>query len=179
MGTVVIVPHFELWLIRHGETEWSRSGQHTSRTDLPLLPEGEQKARALRKLLGGHKFALTLSSPLRRALDTSRLAGFDPEIDPDLREWDYGEFVGLTSTQIQERVPGGNVWTYPWPGGETAAKVAARADRVIARAIAAGGDVAIFAHGHLLRVLAARWLGLEPAAGRYFALSTASVSVLG
>jgi broad specificity phosphatase PhoE len=171
--------NFELWLIRHGETEWSRSGQHTSRTDLPLLAEGEQRARELRPLLAEQKFALVLSSPMRRAVETARLAGFDPEITGDLCEWQYGEYEGLTRPQIQEIAPGWSIWTEGPAGGETAAQVAARADRVIARAASAGGDVALFGHGHMLRVLAARWLGMEAQAGSYFALSTGSMSRLG
>lgn len=170
--------NFELWLIRHGETEWSRSGQHTSRTDLPLLPEGEQRARELRPLLTGKKFALVLSSPMRRALETARLAGFDPEITGDLCEWQYGDYEGLTASEIHKAAPGWSIWSAAPKGGETAEQVAARADRVIARATSAGGDLAVFGHGHMLRVLAARWLRLETQAGRYFALSTASVSVL-
>ena len=169
----------ELWLIRHGETEWSLSGAHTSRTDLPLTAEGERRARALGERLRGKQFALVLSSPMRRALETARLAGFEPEITPDLREWDYGEYEGLTTPQIQKSAPGWTIWTGTPPGGETAEQVAARADRVIARALQAGGDVAFFAHGHVLRVIGARWVGLEPQGGRYFALSTGSVSVLG
>ncbi len=171
--------NFELWVIRHGETEWSLSGQHTSRTDLPLLPEGEQRAGALGSLLAQKRFALVLSSPMRRALETARLAGFDPEITADLKEWQYGEFEGLTRPQIQEIAPGWSIWSATPPGGETGEQVAARADCVIARAASAGGDVAVFGHGHMLRVLAARWLGLEAQAGKYFALSTGSVSVLG
>lgn len=170
---------FELWLIRHGETEWSLSGQHTSRTDLPLTAEGERRAGELRKFLHGRKFALVLSSPMRRALQTANLAGYQPEKDDDLREWDYGSYEGRTSQDIHREAPGWTIWNQTPPGGETAAQVAARTDRVIERAASAGGDVALFGHGHLLRVLGARWLGLEPQAGRYFALSTGTVSVLG
>ncbi len=170
----------ELWLIRHGETEWSLSGQHTSRTDLPLTEEGERSAARLKTALHGKQFALVLSSPMRRALDTAHLAGYQPEISGDLREWDYGSYEGKTTAEIQLGVPGWTIWSpTPPPGGETAAQVASRADHLIARSVAAGGDVAVFGHGHMLRVLAARWLGLEPQGGRYFALSTASVSVLG
>ena len=169
----------ELWLIRHGETEWSRSGQHTSRTDLPLTPEGEQKARAAGRLLHGHKFALVLSSPMQRARETARLAGFEPEVIDDLREWDYGAYEGRTTQEIRKDAPGWTIWTAPPPGGETADQVGSRADRVIARAVSAGGDVAVFGHGHMLRVLAARWLELEATAGRFFVLATGSISVLG
>jgi probable phosphoglycerate mutase len=174
-----------LWLMRHGETEWSRAGAHTSRTDLPLTPEGERRAENLKKLLEGRSFALVLTSPMRRAIDTCRLAGYGEaaEITPDLREWDYGTYEGRTTADIQTENPGWTIWTGTPPGGETAEQVAARADRVIERALSAPGDVALdialFGHGHMLRVVAARWLGLEPTAGRYFALSTGSVSVLG
>lgn len=169
----------ELWLIRHGETEWSASGRHTSSTDLALTAEGERKATAVGRLLAGKEFALVLASPLRRALETCRLAGFSPEVTPDLREWGYGTYEGLTTAEIQVQSPGWTIWTGTPPGGESAEEVGARADRVIARATAAEGDVALFGHGHMLRVLAARWLGLEPTGGRLLALSTGSVSVLG
>jgi probable phosphoglycerate mutase len=171
----------EIWLIRHGETEWSLSGQHTGRTDLPLTAAGERHAGQIGRFLAGRPFALVLTSPLQRARETCRLAGYAAvaQADPDLREWDYGEYEGRTSAQIQESVPGWTIWTSPVPQGETIQQVAARAGRVIARASAAGGDVALFAHGHLLRILTACWLGLAPDAGRLFALGTASVSVLG
>ena len=152
----------EIWLVRHGETEWSRSGQHTSRTDLPLTPAGERQAESLKRMLAGHRFALVLSSPMKRAIDTCNLVGLTPEISGDLREWDYGDYEGLTTPEIQKRVPGWTIFTGAVPNGETAEQVAARADRVIARALAADGDVALFGHGHLSRVLAARWIGLEP-----------------
>ena len=169
----------ELWLVRHGETEWSAAGKHTSSTDLALTAEGERKAAAVGRLLAGKKFAMVLSSPLRRALETCRLAGYSAKITPDLREWGYGAYEGLTTAQIQVEDPGWTIWTGTPPGGESAEEVGARADRVIAAAAAVEGDVALFGHGHLLRVLAARWLRLEPTAGRLFALSTGSVSVLG
>jgi broad specificity phosphatase PhoE len=169
----------EIWLIRHGETEWSREGKHTSRTDLPLTAEGERRAAAVGRYLAGRPFALVLASPMRRALDTCRLAGYAAETTPDLSEWDYGAFEGLTTAQIQVDHPGWTIWNGTPEGGETAREVGARADRVIARAVAAGGDVALFGHGHMLRVLAARWLGLEPEGGRLLELSTGSVSVLG
>jgi broad specificity phosphatase PhoE len=169
----------EIWLVRHGETEWSRSGQHTSRTDLPLTPAGELQAESLKRMLAGHPFALVLSSPMNRAIETCRLVGLEPQISEDLREWNYGDYEGLTTAEIQKRVPGWTVWTGPAPNGESAEQVAARADRAIARALAAGGDAALFGHGHLLRVLAARWVGLEPSRGKMLALSTASLSVLG
>ncbi len=169
----------EIWLVRHGETEWSRSGQHTSRTDLPLTPAGERQAVGLKRMLGDRAFALVLASPMKRALETCRLVGLSPEIDPDLREWDYGDYEGLTTAQIQRNAPGWTIWTGTPPNGETALEVAARADRVLSRIGTAAGDVALFAHGHFLRVLAARWIGLEPQEGRLLALATASVSVLG
>ncbi len=170
----------EVVLVRHGETEWSRSGQHTSHTDLPLTDEGERQARALGERLAGREFALVLSSSRRRALDTGRLAGLaDPVVDDDLAEWDYGTYEGLTTATIAEDVPGWTVWTGSVPGGETAAQVGERADRALERARAAVGDVALLSHGHLLRVLAARWVGLPPEDGGRFVLSAGSLSVLG
>jgi broad specificity phosphatase PhoE len=170
--------HGELWLIRHGETEWSLSGAHTSRTDLPLTAAGEQAAARLKEQLGGKQFVLALSSPMRRALDTARLAGFTPEITDDLREWDYGDYEGKTTPEIQREAPGWTIWTMTPPGGETAEQVQARAKRVIERAQSANGDVALFGHGHMLRVLAATWLEMEPQRGRSFSLSTGTISVL-
>jgi len=173
----------EIWLVRHGETEWSRSGQHTSRTDLALTPEGEKQAESLKRMLVGHSFALVLSSPMKRAIETCRLVGLTPETTDDLREWDYGDYEGLTTPEIQKSAPGWTIFTGTVPNGETVEQVAARAEhiisQVISRALAAGGDVALFGHGHLLRILAARWIGLEPSGGRLLALSTASLSVLG
>ncbi len=169
----------EIYLIRHGETAWSLSGQHTSRTDLPLTEEGRRHATALRGLLAGRKFALVLTSPMQRALETCKLAGCTAETDPDLREWDYGSYEGLTSDDIHKSAPGWTIWTGTPPGGESAEQVGARADRVIARALAAGGDVGVFGHGHMLRVLAVRWLGLPADSGRFLALSTGSLSALG
>jgi probable phosphoglycerate mutase len=171
----------QLWLVRHGETEWSRAGRHTGRTDLPLTPEGERQALALGPWLAVARFALVLTSPLRRARDTCRLAGYGDvaRVDPDLAEWDYGRYEGMTSGEIRRVDPGWTIWTGAVPGGETAEQVAARADRVVARAVDAGGDALVFAHGHLLRVLAARWLGLEPAEGRRLALDPATIGILG
>jgi probable phosphoglycerate mutase len=171
----------EIWLIRHGETAWSLSGQHTGRTDLPLTPAGETHAGEIGRELAGRPFALVLTSPLQRARETCRLAGYGgvAQVEPDLSEWDYGAYEGRTSAQIQESVPGWNIWTSPVPQGETIQQVAARASRVIERAAKAGGDVALFAHGHVLRILTACWLGLPSDGGRLFALGTASVSVLG
>jgi probable phosphoglycerate mutase len=171
----------QAWLVRHGETAWSKSGQHTGLTDVPLTDAGRAQAERLRRRLGRRKFALVLSSPMSRALETARLAGFGDRVQivPDLHEWNYGRYEGLTTPEIRKAVPGWTVWTHPIPGGETADEVAARVDRVIARVRAAPGDTVLFAHGHLLRVLAARWLGLPPTDGRLFALGTATVSVLG
>jgi broad specificity phosphatase PhoE len=170
----------DLWLVRHGATAWSAAGRHTGRTDEPLLPAGEADARSLAARLDPHRFALVLTSPLQRARETARLAGFpDAEVDDDLREWDYGAYEGRTTADIRAEVPGWTVWTGECPDGERAADVAARADRVIRRGEAADGDVLLFAHGHLLRVLTAVYLGLEPWAGARFALDTSTVSVLG
>ncbi|HET7827093.1 MAG TPA: histidine phosphatase family protein [Anaeromyxobacter sp.] len=169
-----------VWIVRHGETEWSRSGQHTGRTDLPLTPEGERQAEALGRVLAGRRFALVLTSPRRRARDTCRIAGFAAEAqeDPDLAEWDYGEYEGMTRREIEQRDPGWTIWTHRVPGGETGDQVAARADRIVAKA-AAAGDALLFSHGHLLRVLAARWLGLPLEEGRRFALDPATLGILG
>jgi broad specificity phosphatase PhoE len=171
----------QLWLVRHGETEWSASGQHTSRTDIPLTPLGERQAMALGKNLAGHKFALVLSSPLARARETCRLAGLgdSAEMTDDLREWDYGIYEGRRTADIRKEAPGWTVWNSPIPGGESIEQVAQRTRRVIDRAVGAPGDVALFAHAHVLRVLTACWLGLPPDAGRLLALGTASLNVLG
>jgi broad specificity phosphatase PhoE len=168
-------------LVRHGETEWSATGRHTSRTDVPLTDCGQSQAHALRDCLQGWPFALVLTSPLKRAAETCRLAGFGDVAGTraDLVEWDYGDYEGLTTPQIRERRPGWSLWSGDVPGGETAAQVAARADRMLAEAREAGGDVAMFSHGHFLRVAAARWIDLPAEAGRHFALDTASISVLG
>lgn len=171
--------HHEIWLLRHGETEWSLSGAHTSWTDLRLTANGEKSAARLGEVLCGKQFAMVLSSPMQRARETARLAGFTPEIDDNLCEWDYGDYEGLTTPAIQVKDPGWTIWTSATPGGETAEQVQARAKRVIERALSANGDVALFGHGHLLRVLAATWLQMEPQRGRSFALSTGTVSVLG
>jgi broad specificity phosphatase PhoE len=168
-------------LVRHGETEWSRSGQHTSRTDLPLLDEGVQVAEALGRRLAGHAFALVLASPMIRARETARLAGLDGELEitDDLHELGYGDYEGRTTADIRIERPGWDLWLHGAPGGEPLADAAARADRVIARAAAADGDVALFGHGHILRVIGARWLGLSPETGAGLALSTASLCILG
>lgn len=168
-------------LVRHGETEWSATGRHTSRTDLPLTEEGRRRAAALAGELSGRSFALVLTSPMRRARETCDLAGFgaEAEICEDLREWDYGEYEGLTTAEIRERDPDWILWRDGCPGGEAPAEVGARADRALARMRLAGGDAIAFAHGHYLRVVTARWLGLEPAAGARFALAAGAVGELG
>lgn len=169
-----------VYLIRHGETAWSRSGQHTGTTDIPLTDAGWRVARALGPILAGEAFALVLSSPLGRARQTSVLAGFGDriEIDPDLAEWDYGEYEGLTTEEIHVKAPGWTIFNDGCPGGESPEQVGVRADRVIARSRSTAGHVVLFAHGHLLRVLVARWLGLPTRAGSWFLLDTATVSVL-
>jgi probable phosphoglycerate mutase len=171
----------ELWLIRHGETAWSRSGQHTGRTDIPLTPFGETQAAQLGKRLGGRKFALVLTSPLARARETCRFAGYGDvaRLDPDLLEWDYGVYEGRTTAQIRQESPGWTIWSAASGTGESADQVGARGERVIARCAEVSGDVALFAHGHVLRILTARWLGLPASGGRFFALDAASLSVLG
>jgi probable phosphoglycerate mutase len=169
----------EVLLLRHGETEWSASGRHTGRTDVELTDRGQAQARALAPAANGRAFALVLTSPLRRATETCRLAGLAGTVDPDLREWDYGAYEGRTTPEIRAEVPGWTVWQGPIPGGERLDEVAARADRVVERLTAVGGDVAVVSHGHFLRVLAARWLDLPAVEGRRLALDTATVSLLG
>ena len=171
----------EIWLVRHGETEWSRSGAHTGRTDLPLTETGREQARALGRRLAGREFALVLTSPLMRARETCALAGYAPhaQTDDDLREWDYGDYEGRTTAQIQAEQPDWYLWRDGVLGGEPLGAVAARARRVISRAVAANGDVLLFSHGHLLRILAACWLGLAADEGRLFVLGTASIATLG
>ncbi|HWN55349.1 MAG TPA: histidine phosphatase family protein [Verrucomicrobiae bacterium] len=171
----------DLWLVRHGETEWSASGRHTGRTDIPLTDEGIRQARALGRHLAGRSFALVLTSPLSRAADTCGLAGYGDVAQPseDLLEWDYGQAEGRTTTEMRAQHPGWSVWTSGPPGGETVEEVGRRTERVIARALEASGAVALFAHAHVLRILAARWLRLPPGDGRLFALGPASLSVLG
>lgn len=170
-----------LVVVRHGQTAWSRSGRHTGRTDQPLLPEGEVQARQVGALLGGRHFAAVRTSPRQRAVRTCELAGFGEAavVDPDLAEWDYGAFEGLTTPEIQARRPGWLLWSDGVEGGERLEDVAARADRVIAAVRARAGDTLVFAHGHLLRVLAARWLGLAPGIGRRFSLNAGALGVLG
>lgn len=170
----------EVILIRHGETEWSLSGQHTGSTDIPLTARGEQEARGLAPLLATGAFPLVLCSPLQRARRTCELAGLAAQarLEPDLVEWDYGAYEGLTTTEIQARRPGWMVFRDGCPEGESPAQVGERVDRVIDRLRQEGGRVALVAHGHLLRVFVARWLGLEPAYGARFLLDTATLTVL-
>ena len=169
-----------VWLARHGETEWSRDGRHTSTTELPLTDAGVAAARALGRALGGHAFSLVLTSPRLRARHTAELAGHPAaEVDDDLAEWAYGSYEGITTAKIRERFPGWTVWSHPSPDGETAEDVRVRVDRVIDRARAAAGDVLLVGHSHCLRALAARWLGQPVADGRLYRLDTATLSVLG
>ena len=171
----------QLWLIRHGETAWSLSGAHTGRTDLPLTAEGEKKAMALRARLAGHNFGLVLTSPLERARRTCELAGFGAtaQIEPNLSEWDYGAYEGRSTADIHREQPGWSLFRDGVPGGETIGQVAVRARAVIERALAVDGEVALFAHGHILRILTACWLELPPEAARFFFLGTAGISMLG
>jgi probable phosphoglycerate mutase len=177
----VAPPEQQIVLVRHGETEWSREGRHTGRTDLPLTERGREEATTLGAAFAGRSFALVLTSPLRRATETCRLVGLGDVAAPreDLREWDYGLYEGRTTTEIREEMPGWTLWHDGCPDGESAADVGARADRVIAELREEDGDVAVFAHGHLLRVLGARWIGLDPSVGGRLALDTATVSILG
>ncbi|HXG26357.1 MAG TPA: histidine phosphatase family protein [Candidatus Binatia bacterium] len=174
-------PRPELWLVRHGETEWSRLGRHMGRTDIPLTETGREQARSVARKLAGHDFELVLASPLSRAFETAVLAGFGNRAErcDDLREWDYGLDEGRTTAEIRLERPGWTVWRDGPLGGETVEAVGERVDRVIRRVRQATGDVAVFAHGHVLRIFAARWLGEPPSEGRLYALSTATVSVLG
>lgn len=174
----------ELWLVRHGETEWSAGGAHTSRTDVALTEHGRRRAEELRAFLAGVKFDAVLVSPMRRARETARIAGFGDVavVDDGLKEWDYGVYEGRTTAEIRRELPGWSVWKDAVIDGETVEQVGARADGVIARALAAapaGGKVVLFAHAHLLRILAARWVGLPAEGGQLFVLGTGSLSVLG
>lgn len=173
--------HPLLYVVRHGATEWSRSGQHTGRTDLPLLAEGEEQARATGSLLSGIDFSLVLCSPLQRAQRTCELAGLLDRavIDTDLQEWDYGDYEGVTTPTIRESVPGWTVWSGTCPNGETIEQVSTRADQVIERVRKESGNVIVFAHGHFLRVLTARWCELDPVEGQRFILDPATLSILG
>jgi probable phosphoglycerate mutase len=171
----------EVVLIRHGQTAWSVSGQHTGLTELPLTPEGRAAARRLAPRLAGIDFALVLASPLERARTTCELAGLGArmQIDPDLAEWSYGAYEGLTPDEVHRTAPDWMVFTDGCPGGESPDQVGARVDRVIGRVRAAGGSVALFAHGHVFRVFVARWIGLPPSYGRHFLLDTSTLNVLG
>ena len=173
-------PPDELWVVRHGETEWSASGRHTSVTDVPLTAEGERAARRLGERLAGTTFDLVLTSPRERARRTAELAGFpDAHVEDDLAEWAYGDYEGVTTATIRTTVPGWTVWTHPCPGGETSTQVSTRLDRVVAKVRARGGRVLVFGHGHASRGLAARWLAQPVVEGRLFRLDTATISVLG
>ncbi len=171
----------KIFLIRHGETEWSRAGKHTGVTDVPLTEQGRRTAQLLQPVLAREQFALVLSSPLQRARDTCELVGLRKfaAVEPDLIEWNYGEYEGLTTKQIQSARPGWSVFHHGCPGGETPQEVAARADRVLGKVRAADGDVALFAHGHILRVLAARWIDQPASFGEHLLLDTATLNVLG
>ena len=175
------MPTQQVVLVRHGETEWSKDGRHTGTSDVPLTDHGRDEARRLKAELQNWQFALVLSSPLQRSVDTCRLAGYGDRVQlrPDLVEWDYGSYDGKTSKQIQAERPNWSLWRDGGPGGETAAEVGKRVDRVIAEVRGVAGSALLFAHGHVLRVLAARWLGEAPEDGRLYALDTAALSVLG
>jgi probable phosphoglycerate mutase len=174
-------PAHEVVLVRHGETEWSRAGKHTGRTDVPLTEQGRRQAEAVGAALGDREFALVLTSPLGRALETCRLAGFGDLAQPrdELMEWDYGAYEGRTTSEIREERPGWTLWQDGVREGETIEQVGQRVDRVLEQIRSLEGDALLFAHGHVLRVLTARWLELEPDAGRLFALDPATLSILG
>ena len=174
-------PPTRLVLARHGETEWSQAGRHTGRTDIPLTAAGREQALRLGGLLAGRSFSRVLSSPLSRATETARLAGFGDrlELDDDLREWDYGIYEGRTRVDIAREIPGWTVWSHPILGGESLDELGARADRVIAALLPIGGDVLLFSHGHFLRVLGTRWIQAPPVSGSRLELWTATVSELG
>lgn len=169
-----------VYLVRHGATEWSVTGQHTGRTDIPLTDEGRRQAERLGARLAEERFALVLVSPLTRALETARLTGFGDvaEVEPDLMEWNYGDYDGITAAEIRQERPGWTPWEGGYPGGETLEELAARAQRVLVRVRAVDGDVALFAHGHILRVIAACWLEQPPVEAAHYYLSTGSLSVL-
>lgn len=171
----------ELLLARHGETEWSLNGRHTGTTDLPLTENGRRRVSDLAPRLEGRAFTLVLTSPLQRAIETCKLAGLGDvaQVRDDLHEWNYGDYEGLTTPEIQERNPGWSLWRDGCPNGEQAADVGARADRVIAEARSAGGDVICFGHGHMLRVVGARWVNLPPESGGLLGLGTGALCTLG
>lgn len=170
-----------IYLARHGETAWSMSGQHTGRTDIPLTERGERNARSLNARLHGRGFARVFTSPLHRAVRTCELAGYSASAvkEPDLLEWDYGDCEGRTTADIRKDRPNWQLFRDGCPGGESVTQIGARADRAVAKLRAVGGDVLVFAHGHILRVLSARWLGLDASAGRLLLLGTAALSMLG
>jgi probable phosphoglycerate mutase len=174
------VPKQEVVLVRHGETEWSKDGRHTGRSDIPLTEQGRKEARELAPELKAWTFTLVLTSPLQRAIETCRLAGYgdSAETRPDLMEWDYGSYDGQTSSQIKASRPDWSLWRDGGPDGEKPADVGRRVDRVIAEIRRTDGNVLLFAHGHVLRVLTARWLDEPPEAGRHYALGTAALGVL-
>jgi probable phosphoglycerate mutase len=175
-----VSPQHQVVLVRHGETDWSAAGRHTGRTDRPLTDIGRQRARRVKSLLAGRRFALVLTSPLWRARETAALAGFpDAEPDPNLLEWDYGADEGRSTEEICQDRPGWSLWADGPKDGEPIAHVAVRVERVIARALAADGDTLLFAHAHVLRILTTRWLGLHPEIAKRLALATAAPSVLG
>lgn len=169
-----------LYLFRHGQTEWAATGQHTGRTDIPLTEKGRDQAAALRDVVMRIKLSAAFVSPLARARETAEIAGFRDQIQivDDLREFDYGAYEGLTTKQIRETVPGWTIWTHPVPDGETLEQAAVRCQRVIERAGASGGKVALVAHGHILRILTATWLNLPPSEGKHFMLDTSTISIL-
>ena len=170
-----------IFLVRHGATEWSVTRRHTGRTDLPLTDQGREEVKGLAVRLARERFALVLVSPLTRALETARLTGFGEvaQVEPDLAEWDYGDYDGRTAAEIRRERPGWTPWHGGYPGGETLEDLAGRADRVVERVRDVDGDVALFAHGHILRVITARWLEQPPVEGARYYLATASLSVLG
>jgi probable phosphoglycerate mutase len=170
-----------IWLVRHGETEWSKSGQHTGRTDIPLTATGKEQGEALGRHLAGRKFAAVFRSPLGRAAETCRLAGYleGAQVTEDLLEWNYGIYEGRTTAEVRAKQPDWSIWTTPIPEGETVEEVGVRARRLIDLAATLNGDVAFFAHGHILRILGACWIGMPAINARHLALGTASISVLG
>lgn len=174
-------PHQKIYLIRHGETEWTLNGKHTGMTDIPLTKNGELQAKLIGNRLREHSFQTILSSPLQRAARTCEIAGFlkKARLDPDLKEWNYGEFEGLTKVEIQKKMPHWNIFSNGSPGGESVADMSARTNKVLAKIQSIHGDVALFAHGHFLRALSARWLQLSVQEGRLFALFPGSISILG
>jgi len=174
-------PHKKIYLIRHGETEWTLNGKHTGMTDIPLTKNGELQAKLIRRRLRGHTFQTILSSPLQRAARTCEIAGFltKARLDPDLVEWNYGAFEGRTTAEIQEKMPHWNIFSNGAPGGESPTDMTARVNKVLTKIQSLHGDIALFSHGHFLRALSARWLQLPIQEGRLFALFPASVSILG